>query len=80
MTRCPPRRRRRYLNRGTTPLYWADAPFEYVQQLYRAARRATPWFHGSSGDPALDRQPWLRAVSIEFQRRLREERIYVEGL
>jgi hypothetical protein len=71
--------RRRYLNRGTTPLYWADASFDTVQRIYREARKSVKWNHGGCSDPALGRQPWLRRVSEEFHRRLREARIYVEN-
>lgn len=58
---------------------WAWAPFELVQRIYRDARRAMPWPGGSTADPGA-RQAWLRRVQREFDRRLREARIYVEGM
>jgi hypothetical protein len=78
----PRRRRRRYLNRGTTPLWWADAPAPMVQRIYQEARAAVPQRGGSRGahsDPVIAKQPWLRRVSEEFHRRLREALVYVEG-
>ncbi|HET9893141.1 MAG TPA: hypothetical protein VFQ42_21875 [Mycobacterium sp.] len=76
--RSPPRRRRRYLNRGTTPLWIADPPSALGQDLYRKARTVVRWTGQSHHDP-LAIQPWLRKVSAVFHQLLREERIYVEG-
>ncbi|HKW11097.1 MAG TPA: hypothetical protein VJO33_12015 [Gemmatimonadaceae bacterium] len=76
LTHC---RRRKYRNRGTTPLYWLNAPFTVIQNIYLAARKAVPWTHASNHDRAMTMQPWLRKVSVEFHRRLREAQIYVEG-
>lgn len=53
--------------------------FALVQSLYQAARRAVPYSHGN-GDDALRRQPWLRKVQAEFDRRLKLAGIPVEGL
>jgi hypothetical protein len=69
------------LNRVTTPLWWADASFALVQSIYQEARLAVPRpkFGVEGSDLVFVRQGWLRRVSAEFHRRLREARIFVEG-
>ena len=54
--------------------------FAHVQSIYQAARRAVPYEHSGDGDPVLRRQPWLRKVQREFDRRLKEAGVEVEGL
>lgn len=76
------RPRRRKLNRGTTPLWWADPPIDYLRRLYaRAASEVTYSTRAMSHpEPIVCRQPYLRRVSERFHAILRAERIYVEGL
>lgn len=54
--------------------------FAEVQSIYQAARRAVPYYHSGDPDPALRIQPWLRKVQQEFDRRLKQAGIPVEGL
>lgn len=53
--------------------------FHEVQTIYHEARRAVPC-HATGSGGILGKQYWLRKVQREFDRRLREAGVPVEGL
>jgi hypothetical protein len=64
---------------------WADPPFAVVQEIYRQARLAVASrgvrFRGFTTDSeTLISQSALRQVLVEFNRRLVESGILVEGM
>lgn len=69
--RARARQRRRYLNRGTAPLYWADPPATLLWALRARAQRAVQHI----SDASL----LARRAHAEFYRLLDAEQIYVEG-
>lgn len=79
--RAKSRRRKRRLNHGTEPLWWADPPIAYLRQLYARAAREVSYPRQSEmhPEPIVSRQPYLRRVGERFHAILREERIYVDG-
>jgi hypothetical protein len=59
---------------------WAWAPTPLIRRFYREAQRVVPRTYDTTLDATLSKQSWLRAVQRDFDRRLREAHIYVEGL
>jgi hypothetical protein len=62
-----------------TPLLWADPPQELLRELRRQAASSVKWRGGPHRD-IVERQTWQRLVGEEFERRLVEAGILVEGL
>jgi len=58
---------------------WANPPSAMVARIYRAARCAVPRPGHTYDVRIVDRQGWLRRVSLVFHRMLRDAGIYVEG-
>lgn len=56
---------------------WANPPWSVIQRIYHESCNAIHNY-GNSGIGILGKQYYLRRVSNEFHRRLKEAGIYVE--